>query len=238
MKYVGLFLCVILLSGVLVSNAYALTKEQSAAQKAERERILLQMREPKTTDVELTKPYLNVITLETSKICNVINSTSCPKFTKLVPYDTTNQKYVGKLTNETRLKPFLNNPSVIYKDVKDTVICLNCPWDIYKNAKHVIIDRPFIYKDDSIKIVNNTRYEYHNWYDENCSFVRTTLDHLDQAITYLKSNCTQKNYNEKVTIKPDLTKHDISTSKSWKYQQWLKEAKKLAGTNCIKSKEC
>jgi hypothetical protein len=227
---------------VQTSYADALTKEEATAQRMERERALAQIQTNNGTSIESFKPYLNVITLEISKACKASNSTKCPSFAQLISLDNTNQKYVGSLTNEKRLKPLLKNPSIIYKDVKETIICLDCPWDIYKNAKHIMIDRPFIYKlNDDRVITNNTRYEYHNRYvSEGCNNARLAWlpGYLDDTIRFIKSGCTETEIQEKITIKTEFTKHDISTSKAYKYQKWLQEAKKLKTINCIKSNLC
>ena len=221
-------------------EAHALTKEDAAKQYAQREQAKIRS----GTDVELVGPNLNVITLEISRACKVMNTTKCPKFSDIIAYDTTNQKYVGKLTDEKRLKPFLRNPGIIYKDTKDTVICVDCPFDIYKNSKHIIVGTPFIYKQDSdTSFINNTikyqvRYEYHNRYVENCANAKITLDLLNDTINYLKSGCKETKYNGKVTILKELTKHDTTTTQVYKYLEWLKEAKKLSQTNCLKSKIC
>jgi len=245
MKYIGLFLCVILLSGVLVSNAYALTKEEAAAQYAQREKAKIVSGQ----DSILIGPSLNVISIQLSKTCLYMiksnMSSVCPTYKDLVIYDTTNQKYLGKFVEKPyyhRAKSYMTNPSMTLTTLTDTLICVDCPDDVWTKSKVITLtNNKLVYtKDSDKKIVNNTRYEYIGRSVDNCAFATIYYSKLllEDTINYLKSGCITTNFDEKITIKPELTKHDIKTSKAWQYQQWLKNAKKLAGTNCIKSKEC
>jgi len=230
----------------IAKNAQGLTKEEAASQYAQREKAKIVQ---SSTDVELFGPTLNVVSVDISRTCKMLNSSKCPKLNDLIPFDTTNQKQIGKFIDGKRANSQIKNPSIYFRNNNTFTICVDCPFDIYKYSKHITVDLPFIYKDNKDRKVNNTRYEYHNRYETNCVDVRvawlphllvnkTTINLLNDTINYIKSGCIETEYNEKVTIIMPTTKHDIKTSQAWKYAEWLKQAKKLSGTNCLKSTEC
>jgi len=246
----GIILSIVCLVAILLvqtNYANALTKEEAAKQYAERAQARIKQN---GTDVQHIDIKLNVISLDISRTCKMLKSVKCPTINDLIPYDTTNQKYIGMFVDGHREKSPLKHPSVYYLTTKDTIVCVACPFDIYIHSKQITVDMPFIYKDNADrKMVNNTRYEYHNRYVDNCAYARvawmpelkvndTTINLLDDTIQYLKSGCTKTDYNEKVTIKTKFTKHDISTSQAYKTQKWFEEAKKLKGVNCLKSDLC
>lgn len=244
----------VVIVGILVAtlflqyhSANALTKDEAASQYAQREKAKVVQ---SGTDVELFSPILNIVTLDISRTCKMLNSSKCPKLNDLIPFDTTNQKQIGKFVDGKRLDSKIKNPSIYFSKNNTFTVCVSCPFDIYKYSKHITVDLPFIYKQNSDKIIiNNTRYEYHNRYEINCVDIRvawlphlavnkTTIDLVADTINYIKSGCVDTMYNEKVSIFIPLVKHDITTTKQWKYDQWLKEAKKLATHNCLKSTVC
>ena len=249
MRVGGVLIAICLVATLIAqtSSANALTKEEAASQYAERTQARIKQN---GTDVQHIDTKLNVISLDISRTCKMIKSTKCPTIENLIPYDTTNQKYIGKFVDNHRTKSPLKYPSVFYLTTKDVIICVACPYDIYIHSKQITVDMPFIYKKSADRtITNNTRYEYHNRYVDNCAYARvawmpelnvngTTINLLDDTIQYLKSSCTQTGYNEKVTIQTKFTKHDLSTSQSYKTQKWFEEAKKLKTENCLKSDKC
>jgi len=232
---------------IQMSYADALTKEEAASQYAERAQAKIKQN---NIGVQHPDTKLNVISVDISRTCKMLKSVKCPTITDLIPYDTTNQKYIGKFIDNKRIKSPLKYPSIFYLASKDTIICVACPYDIYIHSKQITVDMPFVYKNNADRtMINNTRYEYHNRYVDNCAYARvawipelnvngTTINLLDDTIQYLKSGCTQTGYNEKVTIQTKFTKHDLSTSQSYKTQKWFEEAKKLKTENCIKSTKC
>jgi len=232
---------------IQMSYADALTKEEAASQYAERAQAKIKQN---NIGVQHPDTKLNVISVDISRTCKMLKSVKCPTINDLIPYDTTNQKYIGKFIDNKRIKSPLKYPSIFYLASKDTIICVACPYDIYIHSKQITVDMPFVYKNNADRtMINNTRYEYHNRYVDNCAYARvawipelnvngTTINLLDDTIQYLKSGCTQTGYNEKVTIQTKFTKHDLSTSQSYKTQKWFEEAKKLKTENCIKSTKC
>ena len=232
---------------IQMSYADALTKEEAASQYAERAQAKIKQN---NIGVQHPDTKLNVISVDISRTCKMLKSVKCPTINDLIPYDTTNQKYIGKFIDNKRIKSPLKYPSIFYLASKDTIICVACPYDIYIHSKQITVDMPFVYKNNADRtMINNTRYEYHNRYVDNCAYARvawipelnvngTTINLLDDTIQYLKSGCTQTGYNEKVTIQTKFTKHDISTSQSYKTQKWFEEAKKLKTENCLKSDKC
>ena len=231
----------------IAKNADGLTKEEAASQYAQREKAKIKQN---GTDVILIGPSLNVISIQLSKTCLYIakqNMTSaCPSYKDLVKYDTTDQRYLGKFVEKPyyhRGKPLMTNPSITLKTLTDTIICVDCPYDVFTRSKVITItNNKLTYtKDSDKKIINNTRYEYIGRSIDNCAFATIYYNKLllEDTINYLKSGCTETYFDEKITIQPELTKHDIKTSKAWKYAEWLKAAKKISKTeNCIKSTKC
>jgi len=231
----------------IAKNAQGLTKEEAASQYAAREKAKIKQN---GTDVELFGQTLNVVSVDISRTCKILNSTKCPNLNELIPFDTTNQKQIGKFIDGKRTKSQIKNPSIYFQNNDTFTVCVDCPFDIYKYSKHITVDLPFTYKDNKDRKVNNTRYEYHNRYEANCVEVRVAwlpnlivnnsrINLVNDTINYLKSGCIETQYNEKVTIFTPFIKHDIKTTKQWQYDQWLKEAKKISKTeNCIKSTKC
>lgn len=233
----GLLALVLIIPMVGMASAYgSLSKDDAANQYAERERVLNEIK----GQPAIKPSSLNVITLEMSKTCKMIQTKSCPVFADLIPYDTTDQKYVGKLTDEKRLKSIFKYPSSIYKNSDKTVICLDCPNDIYKSSRHIILDKPFIYKNNEDDMLNNTRYEYHNRHVDDCFTARIAWNVpglLEDTIQYLKSGCTETNFTEKQTISKPYSKLSYD-GYAYKLMKWYKEAAKLKAVNCLKSAEC
>ena len=242
-----IILSILTVATLMIVDADALTKDEAASQYAQREQAKIKQND---TGVQHPDTKLNVISLDISRTCKLIKSAKCPTINNLIPYDTTNQKYIGKFVDNHRAKSPLKYPSVFYLKANDTIICVACPYDIYIHSKQITVDMPFIYKNNADRtMINNTRDEYHNRYVDNCAYARvawmpelnvncTIINLLDDTIQYLKSSCTQTGYNEKVTIQTKPTKHDISTSQAYKTQKWFEEAKKLKTENCIKSTKC
>jgi len=225
---------------VQTSYAYALTKEEAASQYAQREQAKLKNQ----TDVRVN-PYLKVIAVQLTKMC-LLQTGKCPSYADLVKYDTTDQKTIGKFVDTPtfhRAKSPIKLPSNALKGLTNYVICVDCPSDVlYKSKVITISNNKLTYtKDSDKKIVNNTRYEYiGRAINEGCSAATIYYDDLllNDTINYLKSDCKETSFNEKITIKPALTKHDIKTTKMWKYKMMIEEAKKLKGINCLKSDLC
>ena len=225
---------------VQTSYAYALTKEEAASQYAQREQAKLKNQ----TDVRIN-PYLKVIAVQLTKMC-LLQSGKCPSYADLIKYDTTDQKTIGKFVDTPtfhRAKSPIKLPSNALKGLIDYVVCVDCPNDVlYKSKVITISNNKLSYtKDSDKKVVNNTRYEYiGRAINEGCSSATIYYDDLllNDTINYLKSDCKETSFNEKITIKPALTKHDIKTSQAWKHKLWVEEAKKLKGINCLKSDLC
>jgi len=225
---------------IQTSYAYALTKEEAASQYAQREQAKLKNQ----TDVRIN-PYLKVIAVQLTKMC-LLQTGKCPSYADLVKYDTTDQKAIGKFVDTPfphRAKSPLKLPSNALKGLTDYTICVDCPDDVLFKSKVITISNNKLSytKDSDKKIVNNTRYEYiGRAIDEGCSSATIYYDDvlLVDTIDYLKSDCKETSFNEKITIKPALIKHDIKTTKMWKYKMMIDEAKKLKGINCLKSDLC
>jgi hypothetical protein len=193
----------------------------------------------------MINPYLKVIAIQLTKMCQ-LQTTKCPSYADLVKYDTTDQRAVGKFVDTPtfhRAKSPIKLPSNTLKGLTDYVICVDCPDDILFKSKVITISNNKLSytKDSDKKVVNNTRYEYiGRVVDEGCG--SATIYYNDvlllDTINYLKSDCKETNFNEKITIKPALTKHDIKTTKMWKYKMMIEEAKKLKTENCLKSSRC
>ena len=226
------------------ASADGLTKESAAKQYAQRD-----LARQNSGETELVGPSLNVITIELSKTCYQAvkenNTTKCPSYGTLRQYDTSDQRYLGKFITKNgmlvRDKPAIKNPSLTLWDLKETLVCVDCPWDVYKNSKHIIISGdPFVYINPNDRSLNNTRYEYHNRFVDNCANAKVYWQPwlVNDTINYLKSGCTQTGYNATKMIYSTPIKHDIKTTKAYKYAQWLKEAKTHSKENCVKSTTC
>ena len=232
----------VLVATLLVQTNYAdaLTKDQATAQYAQREQAKLKNQ----TDVRIN-PYLKVIAVQLTKMC-MLQPMKCPTYADLTKYDTTDQRSIGKFVDipyPHRAKSPIKLPSNTLKTLTDYVVCVDCPDDVLFKSKVITIsNNKLTYtKDSDKKIVNNTRYEYiGRAVDEGCDYATIFYDDilLVDTINYLKSDCKETNFNEKITIKPALTKHDIKTTKMWKYKKMIEEAKKLKGINCLKSDKC
>lgn len=222
------------------SYAYALTKEEAALQYAQREQAKLKNQ----TDVRIN-PYLKVIAVQLTKMC-ILQTGKCPSYADMIKYDTTDQKLIGKFVDTPyphRAKSPIKLPSNTLKQLTDYIVCVDCPSDVMFKSKVITIsNNKLTYtKDSDKKIINNTRYEYvSRTVDEGCGSAIIYYDDflLNDTINYLKTDCKETSFNEKITIKPALTKHDIKTTKMWKHKMMVEEAKKLKGINCLKSDLC
>lgn len=239
-------LVILTVATLMIPNAEALTKEQAAEQYAQREQAKLQLNETKAL---LPNPSLKVISIQLSKTCLYMvqhnMTTSCPTIKDLAKYDTTEQVYLGKFVEKPyyhREKSHLATPGTTLKQLTDYIICVDCPYDVLVHSKSITVtnNKLSYTKDSDKKVVNNTRYEYIGRSVVGCAFATIYYNDilLVDTINYLKNGCKESNFNEKITIKPDLIKHDITTSKAWKHKLWLGEAKKLKGINCLKSNLC
>ena len=88
-------------------------------------------------------------------------------------------------------------------------------------------------------MIDNTRYIYHDRYVKDCHTARVSsnMTLIEDTINYLKSGCSTTNFNEKEIIVKPYSKKTYDGA-YYKYKEWLKEAKKLATINCLKSTEC
>ena len=238
---------ILFVATLMIASADALTKDQAAQQLVEREQAKLKSNE---TRAILPNPSLKVIAVQLSKMCLYKAEKNlpsiCPNYEDLVKYDTTNQKFIGGFVDMPyfhRAKSPVLLPSNSLKQLTDYIVCVDCPNDVLFKSKIITItNNKLVYtKDSDKKIVNNTRYEYiGRAIDEGCGSATIYYDDLllNDTINYLKSDCKETSFNEKITIKPAWTKHDIKTTKMWKYKMMIEEAKKLKGINCLKSDLC
>ena len=251
-------ICRVVIAGILVATLFlqfhstdALTKEQAAQQLLDRQNALVKMH---VGSLNVTKHFVgqidNVVSIQLSNTCIAIvksnDTKTCPTYEVLAPVDTTNQKKIGKFIETKgyfhREKPRLVNPSIYFQNNVTFTVCVDCPNDILRSSLQIIITHePFKWiKRSDNTITNNTRFEYVNRSMEGCQ--KATIYYseslLNDTINYLKSNCKDTQFNEKIVITKPYTKHDISTSKAYQYQKWLAEAKKLSAHNCLKSTVC
>ena len=247
MRLVALIVIFILMMGVILPNVYALTREQKDKQMKERQDAL-DSKTNKTSVIKLSK--YNMIAIELSRTClRLVKSNSmndgCYRYSALESLDTTNKKYSGPFFYDNgffhRGKPLLNNHEIVYRDVNATVVCVDCPGKILNKIPNIIVEpRNFVYKLGSdVKILNNTRYEYHDRYVQDCFTARVSsdLDLIKDTIEYIKSGCKVTNFDEKVTIVKPYSKLSYD-GPHYQYLKWLKEAKSLKNINCLKSDLC
>lgn len=199
---------------------------------------------------------LNVISVELTQKCLTVakhNGTSkCPSYKDIVVVDTTEkqQKYVGKFVDKPyfhRSKGLLKNPSIMYRNAVDTVICVDCPADIRMRSKVIeITDNPMQYhKPDERRITNATRYEYVGRDVIGCTFATISWHYgmalLNDTINYFKSNCTDTSFIEKQTIYMNKTKPTYD-GRQYQQDKWfkdaIKKAQELAREKCKKSQKC
>lgn len=247
MKAVSIFLAVLLVFSVSLTNAYALTKEESAAQLAERNEALKNINNvPKFTGKGSS---INIIVIELSNSCLKMvknNMTkSCLTYKDLSAFDTTDTKYSGKFIDDKgffhRGKPLLKNHEIVYKKSPDIIVCVDCPGKVSLYARSIVVEpNGFTYKLGSDKkMIDNTRFVYHDRYVKDCSEARVSsdMDLVKDTIEYLKSGCTVTQFNEKETIVKPYSK--VSYDGLWyQHQKFLEDAKKLKGINCLKSDLC
>ena len=247
MRLVALIVIFILMMGVILPNVYALTRAEKERQLQQRQDAL-DSKTNKTSVIKLSK--YNMIAIELSRTClRLVKSNSmndgCYRYSALEPLDTTDKKYSGSFFYDNgfyhRGKPLLNNHEIVYRDVNATVVCVDCPGKILNKIPNIIVEpRNFVYKLGSdVKILNNTRYEYHDRYVENCFTARVSsdMDLIVDTINYLKSGCKQTSFKEQKTIVKPYSKLSYD-GPAYQYAKWLLEAKKLKGINCLKSNLC
>lgn len=244
MKLLCLFLVFLIIFSVSLTNINALSKDDKAKQLKEREAALKKI--PKDDKIKSYK--YNIIVLDLSNTClkllkaNLKNG--CLSYKDLAYFDNTNQKYSGKFFDDNgfyhRGKSLINNHEIVYKYSNNTIICADCPGKIAMQTRTIIVEPPgFVYTLNSDKLLNNTRYEYHDRYVDDCYNARISSDIrlLDDTIDYMKSGCKTTNFHEKVTIVKPYSKLNYD-GPYYQYLKWLDAAKKLKNINCLKSTEC
>ena len=248
MRLLALVIVCLVASIIFVTpGVHALTKEQAASHYAQRTKALAEMKQQNTTDVYNYPKTLNIITIDLDAGCLTLiknNYTSkCPDYKKLVTLDTTN-KYAGKFVDKPyyhRDRPMLQKWYAYPTKGTNPIICVDCPslatlqagWNI------IIVPKLFYKINADSKIVNNTRYVYADRYVENCQTARIVYSQflLNDTINYFKSGCTKTGFNatQVIYMPPSKPTYDGNW---YKHLKFLEEAKKLAKTNCLKSKEC
>ena len=231
----------------IAKNAHGLTKDEAAKQYSERQQAMIKL---ESVVIEPFTPKFNVISIQLSNTCLALikhnDTKTCPDYRILSQFDTTNQKKIGKFVDTKgyfhRDKSRINNPSMYFNNNDTFTVCVDCPNDIFKSSQQIFITHEdFKYtKDTDNVIVNNTRYEYINKAVDRCQIAMISYNKILvlDTIEFMKSGCGVTTFDEKVTIKKPYTQFDISTTKAYKYAKWLTEAKKLSGTNCLKSTKC
>lgn len=245
---------------VIVFQPFAhakLTKDQATAQHKANQDAFKQAKEARAKQVEkkqFESSKYKVIALELSKACllavraHII--TDCPSYEAMATLDETDQKYFGKFVHNPyfhRTKPIINNPAILYKDVTDYHICVDCPKTTLTGSKIItfVTLKDFKWKSNTDShVVNNTTYQYHNLKITNCDSVLMVYNRtlLDDVIRHLKSDCsTQLDFNPQIKIVKPFSKLTYDGAE-YKYQKWLKQAKvaaqKLAREKCLKSEKC
>lgn len=89
----------------------------------------------------------------------------------------------------------------------------------------------------TVQVLNQTQdfamVLYHDRYVDRCNKAIINADNwkflLGDTITYLRSGCSETEFDEREIIQPVKTEIDISTSPSYQYQTWLKNVL----DNCI-----
>lgn len=170
-------------------------------------------------------------------------TSSCgPGYGYLSKYDTTNPKVSGKFILKDgmiqRDKPMIKNHILFYKG-NVTII----DPDIYTKERTdliIIEGKTLAWKsNDDRRVIENTIISYHGRYMEGCSVAHIKWDEalLQDTIRYLQNGCTWTEFDNKVVKKNPYSK--LSYDGLWyKHLKYLEDAKKLKGTNCLKSSLC
>ena len=241
---VGLALTTLLLVSALTPEAYALTQEEQASNKAELEKAKTKAHEnanpPRPPDIEAYRIKMIAVNLSNSCLSLVKNNmtTKCPGYENLTKYDTTNPSYSGKFivkNGHTYRDPKTVKNESVYLNTVDYIICVDCKHkkSLYKEI--ILVPSLPLYKKDTDKIiVNNTFTYYAKRSVTNCE--KATIEFstflLLDTMEFLRSDCKNTAFDEKIIIQKPYTKHDISTSKAYQYQKWLQEMKTKCKTKC------
>jgi hypothetical protein len=244
-RFLGFFFVILIILSATVPNSNALTMSDKAKQLQEREAAL------KTISKAKVSNYVSkMIVIELSPACiatlksNMPNK--CLSYEDLASFDNTNQVYSGKFVTDNgffhRAKPPIPNHEVVYRWTNETIICVDCYGKPLIQSKSILIEpntRNYALESDK-KITNNTRYDYHDRYVQDCFKARITssLALVQDTITLLESDCKTTGFHEKETIIKPYSK--LSYDGTWySYLKWLEAAKKATKeTNCIKSTSC
>lgn len=245
MNFLGFFLIFLVIVSITASPTYALTKNDKAKQLEERASALKSITKPKVQNY-----VSNMIVIELSPACiatlksNMPNK--CLSYEDLASFDNTNQVYSGKFVTDNgffhRSKPMISNHEIVYRWTNATIICVDCYGKPLTQAKSILVEpntRSYTLDSDK-RIVNNTRYDYHDRYVQDCfkARVSSSMALIQDTITYLESGCKQTGFHEKETVVKPYSKLDY-TGSFYQYLKWLDAAKKASkSTNCIKSTEC
>ena len=216
-----------------------------------------------TTNQPTTK--YNIILVEYSETCrkllSIKDTSNCPTLDQLAPFDTTKQTAAGHFIKDkkghiiARSKPNITNYWQFYDTSPDRIVCVDCPFDFANTdlAPIIIIEpkdsnNPYRYvnKDynytttindisSSTLLVNYGRYVSSDCLQANEPFDPKILA---DTIYYINSGCTKTSYNNQTTIKLVTPFTDITKSRQWKDDQWLKAELKINLGNCISNPKC
>lgn len=187
----------------------------------------------------------NFISIEPSKTCKLSKTPNCPTIKALLKYDTTNPIWSGAFVEKNgtyqRVQPMAKNHYLFYPPAKyPFIICVDCTKNVLQNSRTIFIEASnFVFVNNNEIIKNFTRTEVHYRIMDGCNQATIIWNQalLADTIEYMKSNCTTTNFT--TTQSFYMTPHDIdpTTTKQFKYQQWLKNiAKPQAKQNCVTNK--
>jgi len=165
---------------------------------------------------------LPVLLISLSNTCEILNKNNlkgCPPISELMVYDTSNKMASGKFVIHdglySRTQPQMKNNWLAYSYSKNTIICVECYFDVTateKSRQIIIQPNSFTYVNKTETESKNTWYNFDNRYMQGCDIatIANIPGLLQDTINFMLHNCTANSTSFKGVTNHTRTLHPFT----------------------------